>query len=94
MIITQKTKARVRQQALRAMCHDANGKLHPNAKLIMAYLRSQCNGDGRSGVPVNPITGQIDPLAMARAVGRREIFDLLARMLVLTLEDRHNLEDM
>ncbi len=88
-----KTKARVRQQALRAMCIGPDGKLTKNAQLILAYLRRECNGDGRYGPPVSPVTGTIDPLAMARVAGRREIFDLLARVLSVTLEERHNLEE-
>lgn len=88
-----KTKARVRQQALRAMCIGPDGQLTKNARLILAYLRKECNGDGRYGPPVSQITGTIDPLAMARAAGRREIFDLLTRMLSVTLEERHNLEE-
>jgi hypothetical protein len=38
--------------------------------------------------------GAIDPMALAMADGRRQVFDLLARMLAVTLEDRHNLEDL
>lgn len=91
--ISQKTRARVRQQALRAMCLGSDGKLHANAKTVFVYLRKECNGDGRYDLSVNKITGQTDPLAMARAAGRRDIFDLLARMLAVTLEDRHNFED-
>lgn len=91
--MSPKIKAKVRQQALRQMCLDGNGNLTKNARLIVAYLRKECNGDGRYGPPVSPLNGMIDPLAMARAIGRREIFDLLTRMLSVTLEERHNLEE-
>lgn len=77
------------------MCLGPDGKLHPNAKAVAAYLASYCNADGSHSFPRSGPAGQgpVDPLAMAREAGRREVFDLLARMLVLTIEDRHNLED-
>ncbi len=89
------TKARVRQQALRAMCCDANGELHKNARVVLAHLRSFCGADGRPPIiAIRPEgKGAIDPMALAMADGRRQVFDLLVRMLAVTLEDRHNLED-
>lgn len=94
--VSQRTKARVRQQALRAMCCGPDGKLHANAKLILAHLRDFCGADGRPPqIAVRPEgKGPIDPMALAMVEGRRQVFDLLARMLAVTLEDRHNLEDL
>lgn len=83
-------RARVRQQAIRRMCHGGDGKLTKDARLMTAYLNRFCNGSGQLGPPRVPATGAIDPHAMAQAVGRREVFDLLARLLSVTLEDRHN----
>ncbi len=93
MTLAPKTKAKVRQQALRQMCYGPNGGLTKNARLIASYLRSECNGDGREGPPLVRETGAIDHVALGVQFGRRQIFDLLARMLNLTLEDRHNLKD-
>lgn len=93
MILAPGTKARVRQQALRQMCYGPDGGLTRNARLISAYLRAECNGDGRDGPPLVRETGAIDPVALGVQIGRRQIFDLLARMLHLKLEDRHNLKD-
>jgi hypothetical protein len=93
--ISQRTKARVRQQALRSMCCGADGKLHKNARVVLAHLRDFCGADGRPPpVTIRPEgKGAIDPLALAMAEGRRQVFDHIARMLAVTLEDRHNLED-
>lgn len=77
---------------MREMCIGADGKLTKNALIILSYLRFECNGDGRYGPPVAAATGAIDPLAMARAAGRREIFDIIVRMLSVDLRERYNLE--
>lgn len=92
--ISQRTKARVRQQALRAMCNGPDGKMHANAKAVFAYLRTYCNGDGKHGLPLIPATGQVDSVALARMAGRREVFDLLCRLAAVTIEDRHTTEDL
>lgn len=92
--ISPRTRAKVRQQALRHMCCGPEGKLHRNAQLILHDLREFCRADGLNSFPVSPVTGQIDPLALARAAGRREVFDRLVRMLAVSLEDRHNLEGL
>ena len=94
--ISQRTKARVRQQALRAMCCGPDGKLHKNARAVLAHLRDFCGADGRPPqITIRPEgKGAIDPMALAMADGRRQVFDLLVRMLAVTLDDRHNLEDL
>jgi len=83
--------ARARQQAMRKMCLGPDGKLNADARKVAAYLRDYCNGDGMLSAPRAPGTGAIDPLAMAQAVGRREVFDLLVKLLHVTLAERHNL---
>lgn len=93
MSLAPKTLAIIRQQSLRRMCYDGRGKLSKDAQFMAAYLSRFCNGDGRATAPVSPQTGMIDPLAMARLAGRREVFDLLARVLNMKIEDRHNLEE-
>ncbi len=94
--ISLRTKARVRQQALRSMCCGPDGKLHKNARVVLAQLRDFCGADGRPPqIAIRPEgKGAIDPVALAMADGRRQVFDLLVRMLAVTLEDRHNLEDL
>lgn len=81
------------KQALQQMCL-ADGRLTPNAKLVLIKLRGFCHARGgelmfpKSGAPGQ---GQIDPLAMARVAGRREVFDYLLHLLSMNLEARHNL---
>jgi hypothetical protein len=91
--LNPKQKGLVRQQALRQMCYGPDGGLTKNARLIAAYLRKECNGDGREGPPLVRETGQIDPVAMGVQLGRRQVFDILARMLNLDLETIHNLKE-
>ena len=92
--IPPRIKAKVRQQALRAMCCNSSGELTKNGKVVLAYLRDFCGADGRGNPFPIDRNGALDPLGMARAAGRREVFDLLVRMMTMKLEDRHNLEDV
>lgn len=92
-MISPRVKAKVRQQALRAMCCDDRGRMTKNAQVILVYLRDFCSADGRGNQFPRDATGAIDPIGMARSAGRREVYDLLVRVLNVKLEDRHNLED-
>lgn len=89
--------ARRRQQALRALCAGPDGaKLNPNARIVAAYLAKFCDARGEAAFPRTDANA-IDPIAMARMAGRREVFELLTRVLNLTIEDRvrliHSQED-
>jgi hypothetical protein len=92
--LTPSIKRRVLKQAMQQMCL-ADGKLTPNAKLVLVKLRRFCHARGgelmfpRSGE--QPGRGPIDPLAMARVAGRREVFDYLLHLLSMNLEERQNL---
>jgi hypothetical protein len=89
---SQTTRAKVRQQSLRRMCLGTDGKtLTKDARLVLALLERFCNGTGREPLPRAQGTGALDPLAIAQMAGRRQVFDLLTRMLSVKLEDRHNL---
>jgi hypothetical protein len=87
-------KRRIVKQAMQQMCLGPDGKLTPNARLVLIKLRRFCHAKGgelmfpKSGVPGQ---GQIDPLAMARVGGRREVFDYLLHLLSMNLEERQNL---
>lgn len=70
------------------MCRGGDGKLTRDARYISERLYRFCYGNQ---FPVDA-TGAIDPLAMARAAGRREVYDLLSTMLEMTLAERHNPE--
>ena len=87
-------KAIVRQQAIRQMCVGPNGQLTKNAMVVLAQLRRFCNGDGTNSFPMSQASGMVDPHAISRMAGRREVFDLIVKMMAITLEARHNLEDV
>ena len=91
--ISPQVKAVVRQQALRRMCLGKDGKLTKDAQVVLAELRRFCNGDGKHPFP-RAADGKIDQTAMVQVAGRREVFDLLVRMLAVPLDTRHNLEDV
>ena len=63
--------------------------------LVLVQLRRFCHAKGgelmfpRAGG--EPGRGPIDPLAMARVAGRREVFDYLLHLLSMNLEARQNL---
>ena len=92
--VSADNKAIVRQQALRQMCIGGDGHLTKNAMVVASQLRRFCNGDGTQSFPTPQASGMIDPYAMARMAGRREVFDLIVKMMAITLEARHNLEDV
>ena len=91
--ISPAARRRVLKQAMQQMCL-AEGRLTPNARLVLVKLRRFCHAKGgelmfpKSGLPGQ---GQIDPLAMARVAGRREVFDYLTHLLGMNLEERQNL---
>jgi hypothetical protein len=63
-----------RKQAYRRTFMDADGKLGRDAEVVLADLRRFCRATG-STVVVSPVTKQIDPIAMAMAEGRREVWN-------------------
>ena len=91
--ISPTARRRVLKQAMQQMCL-AEGRLTPNARLVLIKLRRFCHAKGgelmipKSGVPVQ---GRIDPLAMARVAGRREVFDYLTHLVIMNLEEGQNL---
>lgn len=63
-----------RKRAYRQAFLDPNGDWNPAAKVVLADLRRFCRANG-STVVVSPVTKQVDPLAMAMAEGRREVWN-------------------
>lgn len=91
MKLSPTIRRRIVKQAMQQMCM-ADGKLTPNAKLILAKLRRFCGARGGELMfPKSTASGQIDPIAMARMGGRREVFDYLLHLLSMSLEERQNL---
>lgn len=50
-----------------------DGALHGDARVVLADLKRFCYAD-RSTMKISPATGASDPIAMAFAEGRREVF--------------------
>lgn len=63
-----------RKQAYRLTLIGADGKLHRNAEIVLADLRRFCRVTASTAV-VSPVSRTIDPLAMAMAEGRREVWN-------------------
>ncbi len=77
------------------MCLGPNGKLHPNAEIILAELRKFCHARRPEDVmnaAVSP-SGVVDPIALGKATGRREVYDMLVQLLALDLETAVTLKD-
>ncbi len=53
---------------------DDQGNIGPEAKHVLNDLRKFCRATG-STVVISPVTKQVDPLAMAMAEGRREVWN-------------------
>lgn len=73
-----KTISRIlqRKQAYRHTFLDQDGKPHYNAEIVLADLKRFCRANS-STVVVSPVSKSIDPLAMAMAEGRREVWNRL-----------------
>lgn len=71
-----------RQLSYKATFLDKVGQVKPEAVYCLADLKRFCNVDS-STVRVSPKSGQIDPLAMAMAEGRREVWLRLQHYLKL-----------
>lgn len=62
-----------RKHAYRRTFFDANGDIGPFAEIVLADLRKFCRATSTT-VTVSPISKSIDPIAMAMAEGRREVW--------------------
>lgn len=62
-----------RKLAYRRTFLDADNRLHADAEIVLADLRRFCRATGSTAV-VSPVTKSVDPIAMAMAEGRREVW--------------------
>ena len=69
-----------RRQSYRRLFLDGDGKAHPTAEVVLADLKRFCRAD-TSTVVVSPVSKAIDPLAMAMAEGRREVWNRIQQYL-------------
>jgi hypothetical protein len=75
----------MRKQAYRRLFLDQSGNMRPDAEVILADLKRFCRANSSTAM-VSPISKSIDPMAMAMAEGRREVWNRL--MAFLHLEDK------
>lgn len=71
--------------AYRALFKTPGGSLGPAAEIVMKDLARYCYAS-KPTLKVSPITGSTDPLAMAFAEGRRDVFNRITALCELTDE--------
>lgn len=69
-----------------------DGDLNEDAKVIMADLSKFCRARGSTAI-MSPQTGSIDPIAMAMAEGRREVFNRINEYLHINDQILQNLRE-
>lgn len=62
-----------RKVAYRRLFFDASGNINRDAEIVLADLRRFCRATGSTAV-VSPVSKSVDPIAMAMAEGRREVW--------------------
>lgn len=81
-----------RSRAYKRIFLTDDGKPNKDAELVLADLRRFCYAD-RTTAKVSPTTQTMDPLAMAFAEGRREVFMRLQQLLNLDESTIRNLNE-
>lgn len=74
-----------RRRAYRLCLLDNDGKPHRHAEIMLADLKRFCRANTSTAV-VSPVSRSIDPIAMAMAEGRREVWNRI--MAHLHLDER------
>lgn len=82
---TRRYMARV-ASVLRGFTKAPDGAASSDFRCAMHYLTGFCGARGNVAFPTDG-TGAIDPLAMARMAGRREVFDEIVRLTRLTPQE-------
>lgn len=81
-----------RKTAYRRVFFDADGNISSNAEIVLADLRKFCRANSTT-VMVSPISKQIDPIAMAMAEGRREVWLRIMAHLLIDEKQVFNLQE-
>lgn len=81
-----------RKQSYRRVFMDASGLVGPDAEIVLADLRRFCRATS-STVMVSPVSKSIDPIAMAMAEGRREVWMRIMGYLHIDEKQIFNLEE-
>lgn len=85
-------RLRRRRLAYRRCFMDAEGRIHPSAEIVLADLKRFCRAAGSTAV-VSPVSKAVDPIAMAMAEGRREVWLRLTAHLYLDERTTYNLQE-
>lgn len=81
-----------RKAAYRRVFMNPQGDLTRDGEIVLADLRRFCRASSSTAI-VSPVSKQIDPLAMAMAEGRREVFNRLVAHLFINEKQVFNLTD-
>jgi hypothetical protein len=81
-----------RKAAYRRTFFDASGNISRDGEIVLADLRKFCRANSTT-VSVSPISKSIDPVAMALAEGRREVWLRLMAHLHIDEKQIFNLEE-
>lgn len=82
-----------RKSAYRRVFLHKDGGMSRDQELVLADLRRFCKANA-STVMVSPVSRTVDPIAMAMAEGRREVWLRLAGMLHIDEKTMFNLQDV
>lgn len=81
-----------RRRCYQSIFLDQDGKPNPNAAVVLADLKRFCRAQSSTAV-VSPITKSVDPIAMAMAEGRREVWNRIQQYLHIDDRTITNLRD-
>jgi hypothetical protein len=82
-----------RKLAYRRLFMDANGDINRDAEIVLADLKRFCRATASTAV-ISPISKSVDPIAMAMAEGRREVWNRLMAHLHVNEKTVFNLQDV
>lgn len=81
-----------RKRAYRRLFLDQDNNIRGDADIVLADLKRFCRATGTTAM-VSPISKSIDPIAMAMAEGRREVWNRIQAHLYIEDKVVFNLKD-
>jgi hypothetical protein len=81
-----------RKLAYRRLFYDAGNNLHRDGEIVLADLRRFCRATASTAI-ISPVSKNVDPIAMALAEGRREVWNRLMAHLHVDERTVFNLQD-
>lgn len=82
-----------RKLAYKRTFMNADGNLHRDSEIVLADLKRFCRATTSTAV-ISPISKSVDPIAMAMAEGRREVWNRLMAHLHVNEKTVFNLQDV